>query len=59
MDQTGLQPYDYLGPAGLIEAAGGVITDWEGQPLGLQSDGRVVAAATPELHRAALAFLKA
>jgi inositol-phosphate phosphatase/L-galactose 1-phosphate phosphatase/histidinol-phosphatase len=37
--ETGLQPYDYLGPAGLIEAAGGVITDWQGQPLGLQSNG--------------------
>ena len=57
--ETGLQPYDYLGPAGLIEAAGGVITDWQGQPLGLQSDGRVVAAATPELHRAALQALQA
>ena len=56
--ETGLQPYDYLGPAGLIEAAGGVITDWEGKPLGLASDGRVVAAATPELHRAALDLLR-
>jgi inositol-phosphate phosphatase / L-galactose 1-phosphate phosphatase / histidinol-phosphatase len=52
-----LQPYDYLGPAGLIEAAGGVITDWQGRPLGLESDGRVVAAATPQLHRAALEIL--
>lgn len=57
--ETGLQPYDYLGPAGLIEAAGGVITDWEGRPLGLQADCRVIAAATPELHRAALAVLQA
>ncbi|RZL65355.1 MAG: histidinol-phosphatase [Variovorax sp.] len=55
--ETGLQPYDYLGPAGLIEAAGGVITDWHGAPLGLSSDGRVIAAATPELHRQALALL--
>ncbi|VTU15965.1 histidinol-phosphatase [Variovorax sp. RA8] len=57
--ETGLQPYDYLGPAGLIEAAGGVITDWEGRPLGLASNGRVVAAATPALHREALAILNA
>ena len=28
-----------------------------GQPLGLSSDGRVVAAATPELHRQALSVL--
>ncbi len=55
--ESGLQPYDYLGPAGLIEAAGGVITDWQGRPLGLNSDGRVLAAATPELHAAALAVL--
>jgi len=57
--ETGLQPYDYLGPAGLIEAAGGIITDWQGAPLGLASDGRVVAAATPALHRAALELLQA
>ncbi len=55
--ETGLQPYDYLGPAGLIEAAGGVVTDWEGRPLGLQADCRVIAAATPELHRQAMAIL--
>jgi myo-inositol-1(or 4)-monophosphatase len=56
--ETGLQPYDYLGPAGLIEAAGGIVTDWEGCPLGLDSDGRVVAAATRELHRQALELLE-
>ncbi|MDM0105340.1 histidinol-phosphatase [Variovorax sp. J22R24] len=57
--ETGLQPYDYLGPTGLIEAAGGVVTDWEGRPLGLEANARVVAAATPELHRQALALLAA
>jgi histidinol phosphatase-like enzyme (inositol monophosphatase family) len=57
--EAGLQPYDYMGPAGLIEAAGGVITDWQGKPLGLGSDGRVLAAATPELHKQALAILAA
>jgi myo-inositol-1(or 4)-monophosphatase len=57
--ETGLQPYDYLGPTGLIEAAGGIVTDWEGRPLGLASDGRVIAAATRELHQQALAVLAA
>lgn len=46
-----LQPYDYLPLCALIEAAGGVITDWAGQPLSLDSDGRVISAATPALHR--------
>jgi myo-inositol-1(or 4)-monophosphatase len=57
--ETGLQPYDYLGPAGLIEAAGGVVTDWRGWPLGRRAVGRVIAAATPELHRLALELLTA
>ncbi|MDB5732102.1 MAG: hisN [Variovorax sp.] len=56
--ESGLQPYDFLGPAGLIEAAGGIVTDWRGRPLGLDSGGRVVAAATPALHAEALAGLR-
>lgn len=55
--EAGLQPYDYLGPAALIEAAGGVVTDWRGRPLNLQSDGRLLAAATPQLHEEALVTL--
>jgi histidinol phosphatase-like enzyme (inositol monophosphatase family) len=46
----GLQPYDYLGPAGLVEGAGGMMTDWRGRPLGLDSDGAVLAAGSRELH---------
>ena len=45
-----LQPYDYLPVCALIEAAGGVMTDWQGLPLGLHSDGRTLTAATPQLH---------
>ena len=45
-----LQPYDYLPLSALVEAAGGVISDWEGKPLSLHSDGRVISAATPALH---------
>lgn len=46
----GLQPYDYLPVAAVIQAAGGMMTDWQGQPLSLASDGRTLTAATPELH---------
>lgn len=53
----GLQPYDYLPLVGVIEGAGGIITDWQGQALSLQSDGRVVAAASRELHSALLDIL--
>lgn len=52
-----LQPYDYLPVVGVVEGAGGIITDWQGNPLTLESDGRVVAAATAELHDALLSEL--
>jgi inositol-phosphate phosphatase/L-galactose 1-phosphate phosphatase/histidinol-phosphatase len=54
-----LQPYDFLCLPPIIEGAGGKITDWEGQPLGLESDGRVLAAATPALHAQMLQALRA
>jgi histidinol phosphatase-like enzyme (inositol monophosphatase family) len=55
----GLQPYDYLPLVALIEAAGGVICDWQGRALTLDSDGRVITAATPELRDAMLKVLDA
>ena len=53
-----LQPYDYLPLVGVIEGAGGVITDWQGKPLTMKSDGRVAAAATPELHAELLKVIR-
>jgi len=55
----GLEPYDYLPLVPIVEAAGGTITDWHGAPLGLHSDGRVITAATPELHREMRALIAA
>ena len=52
--ETGLQPYDYLPVVQVVRGAGGVITDWHGAELGIGSCGDVLAAATPELHRAML-----
>ncbi|MEZ5863868.1 MAG: inositol monophosphatase family protein [Geminicoccaceae bacterium] len=57
MIETDLQPYDHLALVTLIEEAGGAITDWAGNPLGLESEGDVLAAATPALHAEALALL--
>jgi histidinol phosphatase-like enzyme (inositol monophosphatase family) len=52
-----LQPYDYLPVSAVVEAAGGIMTDWDGKPLSLASDGRVVSAATPELHAQLLSLI--
>lgn len=56
--ESGLKPYDYAALVPVIEGAGGVITDWDGKALGLASDGRVLAAGDPALHREALAILR-
>lgn len=53
--EAGLQPYDVHAPIAVIEAAGGIVTDWEGGPA--HDGGRILAAATPELHEAALKAL--
>lgn len=44
-----LQPYDYLPVSAVVTAAGGLMTDWQGRPLSMESDGRTLTAATPEL----------
>lgn len=53
--ENGLAPYDIVPLIPIVQAAGGVITDLAGDlPL---DGGYVVAAATPELHAAAVAVL--
>jgi histidinol phosphatase-like enzyme (inositol monophosphatase family) len=49
-----LQYYDIMALIPVIEGAGGVITDWQGNSLNKNWDGLVIAAATPELHKEAL-----
>ncbi|MCV6585310.1 MAG: histidinol-phosphatase [Marinibacterium sp.] len=50
--EAGLNPYDIQAPIALIEAAGGIVTDWDGGPA--HDGGRALAAANADLHRAAL-----
>jgi fructose-1,6-bisphosphatase/inositol monophosphatase family enzyme len=54
-----MQPYDYCAVVPVIAGAGGVVTDWRGKPLGLESDGRVLASGDAKAHAAALAALGA
>ena len=53
--EAGLQAYDVQAPIAVIEAAGGIVTDWQGRPA--HQGGRVVAASCAELHAQALAAL--
>lgn len=54
--EAGLQPYDVHAPIAVIEAAGGIVTDWQGRPA--HAGGQVLAAASPALHAEALALLR-
>lgn len=53
--ESSLQPYDIQALIPIIEQAGGIVTTWTGGDP--QMGGHVVAAATPELHAAALEIL--
>lgn len=55
--EADLKPWDYLALIPVIQGAGGTVTDWSGAPLDVHSDGRVVAAANPVVHAAALRML--
>jgi len=55
--EANMQPYDYMALVPVIEGAGGVVTDWRGAPLTLESDGRVLAAGGAAPHAAAQRIL--
>lgn len=53
--EAGLQAYDVQAPIAVIEAAGGIVTDWQGRPA--HQGGQVLAAANRDIHARALALL--
>lgn len=54
--EAGLQAYDVQAPIAVIEAAGGIVTDWDGNPC--PDGGRILAAANTHIHAEALALLR-
>lgn len=48
---------DYCALVPVIEGAGGMITDWEGEPLTIYSGNRLVASGNPKLHKEVLDIL--
>lgn len=53
--EAGLQSYDIQAPIAVVEAAGGIVTDWRGGPV--HEGGRALAAANREIHAQALDVL--
>lgn len=54
--EAGLQSYDIAAPVALVQAAGGVITDWDGGPV--HEGGRAIAASSVALHAEAMALVQ-
>ena len=54
--EAGLQTYDIQAPIAVVEAAGGIVTDWTGAPA--HQGGRALAAANAEIHAEALEILQ-
>ena len=55
--EAGLKIYDYSALIPVITGAGGVITDWSGNDLTLESDGKVLAVGDPRIHEQAIRLL--
>ncbi len=54
---TGLKIYDYAALIPIIENAGGVVSNWQGNDLELKSDVQFIACANKELHRKILEII--
>lgn len=54
--EAGLAAYDIQAPIAVVEAAGGIVTNWDGDPA--HEGGRALAAANAEIHAAALEILR-
>jgi inositol-phosphate phosphatase/L-galactose 1-phosphate phosphatase/histidinol-phosphatase len=47
--EADLKPYDFLAHIPIIEGAGGIMRDWQGNELGLSSGKEVIAVGDPAL----------
>ncbi len=55
--ESGLKPYDVCALIPVVEGAGGIITDWQGDAVTMHSAGDVIAAGNKLLHTEVLSLL--
>ncbi len=55
--EQGLNNFDFMALVPIVKAAGGVITDWSGKELDINSNGKVLACGDAELHKKILGLL--
>ena len=56
--ESDLKPFDYMALVPIIKNAGGIVTDWEGNDLTLNSSGQILASANESLHYQCLEEIK-
>ena len=57
--EDSLAAHDMMAVVALMLAAGATVSDLDGQPIQLGQSTSILAAATPQLHQAALALISA
>lgn len=55
--ESGLSAHDMMALRPVVEGAGGVMTDWSGNPVTLRSDGGVVACGDERIYKEIAAIL--
>jgi inositol-phosphate phosphatase/L-galactose 1-phosphate phosphatase/histidinol-phosphatase len=55
--EAGLKPYDFCALVPVITGAGGVVTDWLGNQITIESKGDILAVGDPEILTKALTLL--
>ena len=55
--EANLSDYDYLAPTALVTAAGGLVTGWLGESLGIGTTDKIIAAGDKKLHAEVIAIL--
>lgn len=55
--ESGLKPHDYCALIPVIQNAGGKATDWYGNEITMQSNGKLVASGDPKIHSKLLNIL--
>ncbi len=54
--EAGLKPYDVHAPICVVQAAGGIVSNWQGGAA--HHGGRIIAAANRDIHAVALSILQ-
>ena len=55
--EASLSPYDFCALVPVVEGAGGLMCDWQGKPLTIKSDGKVIAVGDASLKDQVLKLL--